>query len=101
VDVSPRKFKKSTTLLAGCLTQFERQVPVASTDWDANIPEVLELLREAGNLELQDFFIFVFGNATQDLDAAPGGGARFTISIPVRETARQVRSDLGTCMICA
>ena len=26
-----------------------------------------------------DFFIFVFGNATQDLDAAPYGGARFPV----------------------
>lgn len=56
-----------------------RRLPVASGDWDANIPEVLELLREAGNLDLQDYFTFVFGNATQDLDAAPGGGARFPV----------------------
>lgn len=56
-----------------------RRLPVASADWDANIPEVLELLRDAGNLDLRDFFIFDFGNATQDLDAAPGGGARFPV----------------------
>jgi Nucleotidyl transferase AbiEii toxin, Type IV TA system len=32
-----------------------RRLPVASADWDANVPEVLESLREAGNLDLQDF----------------------------------------------
>jgi hypothetical protein len=40
---------------------------------------VLETLREAGNLDLHDFFTFVVGNATQDLDAAPYGGARFRV----------------------
>jgi hypothetical protein len=36
-------------------------------------------LREAGKLDLQDFFTFVFGEAMQDLDAAPHGGARFPV----------------------
>ena len=36
-------------------------------------------MREAGNLDLQDFFTFVFSDATQDLDAAPSGGARFPV----------------------
>jgi hypothetical protein len=48
-----------------------RRLPVASADWDANVSDVLESLREAGSLDLHDFFTFVFGNATQDLDAAP------------------------------
>jgi len=56
-----------------------RRLPVASADWDANLPEVLELLREAGTLDLQDYFTFVFRSATQDLDAAPYGGARFPV----------------------
>ena len=56
-----------------------RRLPVASADWDANVPEVLESLREAGKLDLQDYFTFVFGEATQDLDAAPYGGARFPV----------------------
>lgn len=56
-----------------------RRLPVASADWDANVWDVLESLREAGTLDLQDFFTFVFGNATQDLDAAPYGGARFPV----------------------
>jgi hypothetical protein len=56
-----------------------RRLPVASADWDANISDVLESLREAGSLDLHDFFTFVFGNATQDLDAAPYGGARFPV----------------------
>lgn len=56
-----------------------RRLPVASADWDANVADVLESLREAGNLDLQDFFTFVFGDAMQDLDAAPSGGARFPV----------------------
>ena len=30
-------------------------------------------------MDLNDFFAFVFGNAVQDLDAAPDGGARFPV----------------------
>lgn len=56
-----------------------RRLPVPSADWDANATNVLEALREAGQLDLQDFFAFIFGNATQDLDAAPYGGARFPV----------------------
>lgn len=56
-----------------------RQLPVPSADWDANAPNVLEALRAAGELDLQDFFTFVFGNTTQDLTAAPYGGARFPV----------------------
>ena len=56
-----------------------RRLPVPSADWDANAVGVLESLREAGKLDLQDFFTFVFGNAIQDLDAAPYGGARFPV----------------------
>src|ERR1700722_1394110 len=56
-----------------------RRLPLASADWDANMPDVLESLRAAGSLELGDFFTFVFGNASQDLDAAPYGGARFPV----------------------
>jgi hypothetical protein len=55
------------------------QLPVPSADWDANLAHVLESLRDAGNLDLHDFFIFAFGDATQDLDAAPYGGARFLV----------------------
>ncbi|MGO8763531.1 MAG: nucleotidyl transferase AbiEii/AbiGii toxin family protein [Limisphaerales bacterium] len=54
-----------------------RRLPIPSADWDANAANVLEALREAGELDLQDFFTFVFGAATQDLNAAPYGGARF------------------------
>jgi predicted nucleotidyltransferase component of viral defense system len=56
-----------------------RRLPTASAGWDANASEVLESLREAGNLDLHDFFTFVFSDATQDLDAAPYGGARFPV----------------------
>lgn len=56
-----------------------RRLPVPSADWNTNAADVLESLREAGKLDLQDFFTFVFGNAIQDLDAAPYGGARFPV----------------------
>lgn len=52
------------------------RLPVPSADWDANLADVLESLRDAGNLDLHDFLTFVFGDTTQDLDAAPCGGAR-------------------------
>jgi hypothetical protein len=56
-----------------------KQPLVPSADWAANAATVLGTLREAGQLNLQDFFTFVFGHATQDLDAAPYGGARFPV----------------------
>ncbi|MGD0259515.1 MAG: nucleotidyl transferase AbiEii/AbiGii toxin family protein [Verrucomicrobiota bacterium] len=56
-----------------------KQLPVPSADWDANAVTVLETLRDAGQLDLEDFFTFVLGDATQDLDAAPYGGARFPV----------------------
>ncbi len=56
-----------------------KRLPAGSGDWDANAATVLEMLREAGQLDLQDFFTFVVGEATQDLDAAPYGGARFPV----------------------
>ena len=59
-----------------------RRLPLASADWDANVSAVLQSLREAGTLDLHDFFTFNFGNATQDLDGAPHGGARFPVDAP-------------------
>jgi hypothetical protein len=56
-----------------------KRLPVPSGDWNANASTVLEMLREAGQLDLQDFFIFVVGDSMQDLDAAPYGGARFPV----------------------
>jgi hypothetical protein len=56
-----------------------KQLPAPAADWDANAATILEALREAGKLDLQDFFTFVFGDAMEDLDAAPYGGARFPV----------------------
>jgi hypothetical protein len=56
-----------------------RQLPMPTRDWDANASTVLESLREIGQLDLGDFFTFVFGDAVQDLEAAPYGGARFSV----------------------
>lgn len=55
------------------------QLPMPAADWDANAANILESLREVGKLDLLDFFTFVFGNAQQDLAAAPYGGARFPV----------------------
>ncbi len=56
-----------------------RRLPMASADWDGNLPDVLESLRQAGNLDLSDFFTFVFANATKALNGPPYGGARFPV----------------------
>jgi len=56
-----------------------KQLPMPTRDWDANASTVLEALREVGQLDLKDFFTFIFGDAVQDLDAAPYGGARFPV----------------------
>src|ERR1035437_2415494 len=56
-----------------------KQLPVPAADWDANAATVLEALREVGQVNLLDFITFAFGDATQDLDAAPYGGARFPV----------------------
>ena len=56
-----------------------KQLPMPTRDWDDNASTVLEVLREVGQLDLEDFFTFVFGDAVQDLDAAPYGGARFPV----------------------
>lgn len=54
-----------------------KELPMPTRDWDANTSTVLEALRAVGLLDSGDFFTFVFGDAVQDLDAAPYGGARF------------------------
>ena len=56
-----------------------KQLPTPEKDWDANAANVLAELQDAGRLDLQDFFTFVFGTATQDLEAPPYGGARFPV----------------------
>jgi len=74
-----------------------RRLPKASADWDANVSDVLESLREAGNLDLHDFFTFVFSEATQDLDAAPYGGARFSVDARLaRKTFAKFHLDVST-----
>ena len=74
-----------------------RRLPVPSADWEANAAAVLESLREAGMLDLQDFFTFVFGNATQDLDAAPYGGTRFPVDARLAgRTFAKFRLDVST-----
>jgi hypothetical protein len=56
-----------------------KRIPLPTVDWHGNVANVLEMLRESGQLDLHDFFTFVFGSAVQDLDAAPDGGARFPV----------------------
>ncbi len=61
------------------------QLPMPGADWDANAASILESLREAGKLDLLDFFTFGFGDAKQDLEAAPYGGARFPVEARLAE----------------
>ena len=56
-----------------------RRLPAPAAGWEGNVGIILEMLREAGRTDLQDFFSFLVGEAVQDLDAAPHGGARFSI----------------------
>lgn len=56
-----------------------RQLPAPMAGWEGNVGIILEMLREAGRTDLHDFFSFLVGEAAQDLDAAPYGGARFSI----------------------
>jgi hypothetical protein len=57
----------------------------------------LESLREAGNLDLHDFFTFVFGSAAQDPDAAPCGGARFPVEARLAgRTSAKFHLDVST-----
>lgn len=65
-----------------------KQLPMPTRDWDANASTVLEALREVGLLDLGDFFTFVFGDAVQDLDAAPYGGARLPVDAHLRDGSR-------------
>jgi len=56
-----------------------RRLPTPAGEWEGHVGIVVEMLREAGRTDLQDFFRFLVGDAVQDLDAAPYGGARFPI----------------------
>ena len=56
-----------------------KQLPSLAAGWEANAGTVLEMLREAAGMDSQDYFIFLIGEAVQDLDAAPYGGARFPV----------------------
>lgn len=51
----------------------------AATPNEWNIEAVTALLRQAAAINLEDGFEFTIGDATLDLDAAPYGGARFTV----------------------
>jgi hypothetical protein len=41
-----------------------RRLPIPAADWDANVESVLETLRAAGQIDLHDFFTFVFSEAS-------------------------------------
>src|SRR6266699_1108243 len=56
-----------------------KQLPSFAAGWEASAETVLEMLREAAGTDSQDNFTFLIGEAVQDLDAAPYGGARFPV----------------------
>jgi len=41
--------------------------------------EIFDILQEASRLELDDFFVFLIGEPTLDLEAIPYGGSRFPV----------------------
>jgi hypothetical protein len=56
-----------------------KRIPSLVGDWETNAGIVLEMLHEIAGTEAQDYFTFLIGEAVQDLDAAPYGGARFPV----------------------
>ena len=56
-----------------------KPIPSLTGGWKANAETVLEMLREAAGVESPDYFTFLIGEAVQNLDAAPYGGARFPV----------------------
>ena len=42
--------------------------------------EIFQELRDISQLDLKDFFVYRVGDALEDLDNAPYGGARFSVS---------------------
>ena len=62
-----------------------RRLPQPSADWDTNVVSVLAQLRDLGEMAMLDYFIFLFSDATQDLDAAPYGGSRFSVDARLAE----------------
>lgn len=56
-----------------------RPHPLCKGGWEQNAAAILESLRNAAVLDLDDFFVFQIGDPVQDLDAAPYGGARYPV----------------------
>jgi hypothetical protein len=56
-----------------------KRLPLPAAGWEVNAGKILEMLREAGKTDSHDYFTYVIGEAIQDLDAAPYGGARFPV----------------------
>lgn len=54
-----------------------RKLPLGATDWDAVV--IRELLAEATDVDLGDGFLFLIGDPTLDLEAAPYGGSRYPV----------------------
>lgn len=43
------------------------------------VEDALEVLQEAAEVDSGDFFVFIIGEPTMDLDGAPYGGSRFPV----------------------
>ncbi|MGD0059911.1 MAG: nucleotidyl transferase AbiEii/AbiGii toxin family protein [Verrucomicrobiia bacterium] len=56
-----------------------KRLPSPAASWEVNAGNILEMLREVGKTDSHDYFTYVIGEAIQDLDAAPYGGARFPV----------------------
>ena len=79
-----------------------KQLPSFVAGWEASAGTVLEMLREAAGTDSQDYFTFLIGEAVQDLDAAPYGGARFPVEARLAgRTFAKFRLDVALAMFCA
>ncbi|MDP2599403.1 MAG: nucleotidyl transferase AbiEii/AbiGii toxin family protein [Deltaproteobacteria bacterium] len=47
--------------------------------WEVQDQEIFDLLQDAAREDLSDFFVFMVGSPTLDLEAVPYGGSRFPI----------------------
>lgn len=70
--------------------------PPASEDASQLPNRLLDILQAAAVCDLDDFFVFVIGEPTMDLDAAPYGGSRYPVNALLDgRTFAQFHLDIG------
>lgn len=97
-------------LKGGYAMELQLRVARTTVDIDLTLPASLnisskevgttatvrEMLQEAANLDLEDWFVYTVGAPMMDLDAAPYGGARYPIECRMdRRTFARFHLDVG------